>query len=237
MTALYTEKEILNQLDDCAREFNFPMLDNGYIYFADTRLSAFRDQTRWGLIIEVIGYSPRGGGHGGIQTCLYCFGNALKRPPGAMDEDFLFLTDDGPDGPTFDEEYDSDVLEGVSAIRIRDRVVPLEITEETLAREGIELVEPPQITGADLVRHLIIEHRELLVATEEELRDRIPPDLPLILRLNEWHHPDIAGDELPSQSEAFKLIAQVLVRGDSSSYLPTEEPNTHWKNWPESGTL
>ena len=103
MTASYTEEEILNQLNDCARKFDFPALDNGYIYLADTRLSAFRDQTRWTIVIEVIGYSPRGGGHGGIENGLYCFGNALNRPPGMANDDFLFVTDDGPDRPTFDD--------------------------------------------------------------------------------------------------------------------------------------
>ena len=33
-----TVDEILRQLDDSARKFTFPMLDNGYIYPLDVRL-------------------------------------------------------------------------------------------------------------------------------------------------------------------------------------------------------
>jgi hypothetical protein len=213
------------------------MLDNGYVYLADARLSAYRDETRWALIIEVVGYNPRAVGHGGACNCLYCFGNCLRRPPGTANEDFLCVTDDGPDGPTFDDENVSDVREGARTIRIRDSIVPLDLTPEALTRKGIEPEDPPQITGAELLRSLLPERRDLLLATEEELRGRVPPDLPLVLRLDAWHHPDLAGDELPSESETFKLIADVLVSGDPSRYRPTEEPNTHWKNWPEAGSL
>jgi hypothetical protein len=235
--AAYTKEEILSQLDDCARGFTFPMLDNGYVYLADARLSAYRDETRWALIIEVVGYNPRAGGHGGACNCLHCFGNCLRRPPGTANEDFLCVTDDGPDGPTFDDENDSDIREGARTIRIRDSIVLLDLAPEALTRKGIEPEDPPQITGAELLRGLVPEHRDLLLATEEELRGRVPPDLPLVLRLDAWHHPDLAGDELPSESETFKLIADVLVSGNPSNYRPTEEPNTHWKNWPEAGSL
>ena len=38
MTALFTTEEILAQLDQCAADFEFPMLDNGYVHLADVRL-------------------------------------------------------------------------------------------------------------------------------------------------------------------------------------------------------
>ena len=52
---------MLDVLDACARVFTFPMLDNGYVYLAATRLSAFGDGKDWALVIEVAGYSPRAG--------------------------------------------------------------------------------------------------------------------------------------------------------------------------------
>ncbi len=62
----FSSEEILSQLDKCAAEFTFPMLDNGYVYPVDSRLSAYRDEARWVLIIEVFGFNFRGGGHNGI---------------------------------------------------------------------------------------------------------------------------------------------------------------------------
>jgi hypothetical protein len=60
----------------------------------------------------------------------------------------------------------------------------------------------------------------------------------LILQLDEWNHPDVVDDaNRPSNSQTFKQLAQVLMTGEAEEYKPTLSPNTHWKNWPECGTL
>jgi len=62
-------EEILSILDRCCDEFTFPMLDNGYLYLAATRLSLYRSTTDWAMVIEVFGFSPRAGlPDTGIQT-------------------------------------------------------------------------------------------------------------------------------------------------------------------------
>jgi hypothetical protein len=52
---------ILRVLDDCASSFNFPVLDNGYVYLAASRLSAYAAPPDWALVIEIFGFSPRTG--------------------------------------------------------------------------------------------------------------------------------------------------------------------------------
>jgi len=60
---------ILDQFDLAAKNFAFPMLDNGYVYPADVRLSIFRDQVRWLIIVEVLGvYVPKVSGCDVFQT-------------------------------------------------------------------------------------------------------------------------------------------------------------------------
>jgi len=103
---MFTAKEILVQLDKCCDDFTFPMMDNGYVYLAGTKLSAYRDDNRWVLIIEIIGFSYRGGGHNGITNCLHVYGNCLDYEPGTRNENFLYLTGDADDGNTFDEEQE-----------------------------------------------------------------------------------------------------------------------------------
>lgn len=240
LMASFNREEILEQLDECARAFTFPMLDNGYVYPADVRLSAYRDNTRWAIVIEVLGFQNHCGGHDGIQNCLHCFGNCLHRKPGTANEDFLHMTTDSPEGPTFAEDDFS--VEGIvhpkaRTIKIRDVIVPVEHDRQKYEAKGIEFRYPDQISSMELLRFLVSERRELLLASEEELRQRIPRDLPLILRLDEWHHPDLAGGELPSQSPTFQMIAEVLATGDVSRYRPLMEPNTHWSNWPDGGSL
>ena len=57
----FEAEEILAILDRCCDAFKFPMLDNGYVYLAATRLSVYRSATDWAIVIEVFGFSPRAG--------------------------------------------------------------------------------------------------------------------------------------------------------------------------------
>jgi uncharacterized protein DUF7003 len=57
----WKREQILSVLDQRCANFTFPMLDNGYVYLAATRLSLYRSETDWGMVIEVFGYSPRAG--------------------------------------------------------------------------------------------------------------------------------------------------------------------------------
>jgi hypothetical protein len=59
-----------------------------------------------------------------------------------------------------------------------------------------------------------------------------------LLQLEEWHHPNVVDTaERPSGSETFVQLARVLETGAVSLYQPTAAPNTHWRHWPEGGTL
>src|SRR4051794_27600742 len=75
----YDVDGILAQLDDCAREYRFPMLDNLYVLLADVRLTAYREVRRWAIVIEVLGYNYPAGLPEGLGVDLYSFGNCLGR--------------------------------------------------------------------------------------------------------------------------------------------------------------
>lgn len=206
--------EILDQLDTAAEQFAFPDLGHGYYYAIDARLHAYRDARRWALIVEMVGYSPRAAN---VTDVLHVFGNCLtKGEPGYENEDFLDRVDN------WDEIEDRDQPEMYCGTSIVVRGHRLAVPAE----HGEELV--------DVLRRLVPDHRELLLADELELRRRIPADIPEIMRLDQWHHPD---DALPSQSTTFRQLADVFATGDVGRYAPDMPPNTHWSNWPESGTL
>ncbi|HRX93045.1 MAG TPA: hypothetical protein P5158_02960 [Chitinophagaceae bacterium] len=44
-------------------------------------------------------------------------------------------------------------------------------------------------------------------------------------------------DNRPSSYETWQLIAKVISTGDISYYKPTLKPNSHWSNWPDSGSI
>ena len=70
----WTPKQILSVLDRCCEWLYFPMLDNGYIYLAATRLSLYRSVQDWALVIEIFGFSPK---YGMPKIDIYTFASSL----------------------------------------------------------------------------------------------------------------------------------------------------------------
>jgi hypothetical protein len=232
----FTAKDILKQLDNCADDYVFPMLDNGYVYLANTQLKAYRDETRWVIIIEVVGYNYRDVGHGRIDNMLHIFGNCVNNI-GIKGENFLFVTDDSEEGETFDEEGSFHLQPSIHSFLLRGQKHQICHDRNAYTSIGIELEDANSIKGFEFLRYLTRETPNSFWATEEEIRDRIPIDIPKIIELKEWFHPDLVNDEMPSKNETFKQLAKVLETGDIHFYKPTKLPNTHWKHWPVGGTL
>jgi hypothetical protein len=57
--------------------------------------------------------------------------------------------------------------------------------------------------------------RDQVLATYQEQRISVLPDMTQLLQLEEWHHPNLADGELASSSETFRQLAQVLATGDA----------------------
>lgn len=53
---------------------------------------------------------------------------------------------------------------------------------------------------------------------------------------DDWNR-EIWENNRPSSYETWQLIAKVIVTNDPKQYKPTLEPNTHWSNWPDSGSM
>jgi len=209
--------DVLDQLDAAAEEFLFPDLGHGYYYAVDARLHGYSDSGRWALIVETVGYSPRAGN---LTDVLHVFGDCLTTgKPGYDNGDFLDRVDnwDNIEDPDQPEIYSG----GPIVVRSQAITVP--------AVPGEELFH--------VLRRLVPHHRDLLLADEVELRRRIPIDIPELLRLEQWHHPDLVNELRPSQSDTFRQIADVLTTGETGRYAPSKPPNTHWSNWPDSGSL
>ena len=243
-----TVKEILLILDRCALKFTFPMLDNGYLYLAATRLSLYRSEDDWGMVIEVFGYSPRAGLP---DTHLHTFASTLRDRDSPKKyktrqayENYLrhnphnesrFIYPIG-ERDWAEADYSEHIADHATMVEVRGRPVMLPVLEE-YGRYGIELEEAPRIRVFDLCRLLAAVEREQVLANPRERRISIPAELQQVMQLEEWNHPDVVQGELPSQSEAFQRLAHVLMTGDPLGYQPSKSSNTRWRNWPEGGLL
>jgi hypothetical protein len=69
-----------------------------------------------------------------------------------------------------------------------------------------------------------LQNPEVLAMIEQELEKN-----------RKWNEED--WKNRPGSYETWQQIAEVIVSGEPSRYKPTIAPNSHWKNWPESGSL
>lgn len=91
MPAAFTREEIFAPLDAALEDASFPNIGHPYSYPIDSRLHVFRDDSRWALLVEVVGYNPRSGG---VVDIVHHFGKCLDGPSGFDNDDFLFRISD-----------------------------------------------------------------------------------------------------------------------------------------------
>jgi hypothetical protein len=224
--------DIIQQLNEDRR---FPLL--GPWFPVDVRLSVYRDERQWAIVMEMLVFNQQRIGHECCMTQLYCFGSDFP-PSAASNYSELHVTKDGPSGPLFDPDdfMQHHVSLAATDMTIRGNVVPITTDPGEYAAAGIKLEHPPRIWGYELLRLIAPRHRRLFFATEAEIVERIGEPMPLLLRLNEWRHPD-GVEEMLWQSESFQMIADVIANDDPLLYQPTVTPNTHWSNWPNAGDI
>ena len=237
---------ILQVLDTCCGSFTFPMLDNGYVYLAASRLSLHRSDNDWAMVIEIFGFSPRSGLP---DVHVHTFGSRLQNRNRA--EDYVtpeahrtYLANNPHNESRFfhpleegawmnEDEPETVSFSGI--VTLRGMAVSLPSVDQYQAAE-IELQRNLPATF-ELCRFLAHHHRERVLATRPERLASVPPELSEILVLEDWHHPDVVSAEMPSETETFRQLAEVLASGDVSHYKTSEPNNTHWRNWPDGGTL
>ncbi len=237
---------IVKVLDACCGSFTFPMLDNGYVYSAASRLSLHRSEIDWAMVIELFGFSPRSGLP---DVHVHTFGSRLHNRDRVED----YVTSDAhqaylANNPNNDsrffhpieagawiDEDEPETVSGPGIVTLRGTTFSLP-SLEGYRSAGIEL-QAARPAIFELCRFLAHHQRDQVLATYSERRVSVPPELTEILVLEDWHHPDVCSGELPSETETFRQLAAVLVSGDVSRYMTAEAYNTHWRHWPDAGAL
>lgn len=255
----FSEKDILTILDNSAKDGSagFVSLGHPYSYLIDCRINLFRgSENKWTIAVERLGYNPRAGS---ILLEIFYYGNCLKNMKAQINKHCgyniylpisqLNFLNTITDEETVKPESDTWVVRGKN--------INIKYAKQEYQDNGIETGATIEYVGIEAVARLATKkYRNLFRATDEELYDAIPKDLKKLLVLDEWYHRDfyllpIENEvpeykrrnqkrwlkDRPSSYETWKQFAEVLVSGDTSHYKPTIKANTHWKNWPESGSL
>ncbi|MBS1661841.1 MAG: hypothetical protein JST68_12415 [Bacteroidetes bacterium] len=265
-TGMVSEAEILDELDLAFNgiqsdhyprghskdiRYNFFLdLEHGYFVTAGSRIHLYGDSTRWAIVFEKNGYANRGFR---AEIELDYVGNCIDYPVDKYAEQ-SYITNASRITLIGSEEYErvenklgSDMERfeligaGVKEIKVRGVAVPFDSNYRDYEKLGIKVREhdnPRKLIGfEDFVRYLNETRPALISATEGDIRQHIPKNLPKLMTIGEFHF-ESAYDKgrPPSMQETYKLIAKVLVTRDTTKWRPTQKANNDWRNW-KSGSL
>jgi hypothetical protein len=213
------EIECLKQLDRHAKAYDFPVLNNVYFHNADVRLNVFRNDSEWLIVFQEIALSQK---HGFVDS-VSAYGNKLQKT-GTLLGVRITQTD----------KYTNVSNAGSFSLVINGKDHHFAPSEEDYrkAQVGPDAVMPE---GAKLLRLLAFLMPDELFLNDGRLLEicgRKSAALEKFMQLDDWQHPDVAIDELPSQSPCLRSLAKALAIGDVNLYeCPAKIWNTHWSNW------
>lgn len=256
----FTQKDILDYLERYDQETYHFFIDFEHPYFftAGSRLTLYADANRWAIVFEKSGYST--GNSCGVIELAY-FGNCLKdltsQIPGDITTSNLgqVILMDNKDLEQIEDGFEL-VAKEKNNIKVRDTLLKIEQDLSKYIARGInpQHYDNPKnlVDFPSLIRYLDEENPTVFRATDKEQRTHLPDDLPLLMRIDRWHHesyshhrrmtsPSTFEDETigvkPGEYETYRMIADVLVSGDTTKWKPTLKPNNDWRNWPKAGHM
>lgn len=221
------ESDILEQFDSYAREYDFPMLNNVYFYNADARLTAFRSSSEWLIVFQEIALSQK---HGFINS-ISAYGNKIDK---TGTQQAITVISGLPSKPIWDDDNNFLLDKWDFEMVINGAVRHFTPSPEDYKRAKIDVhsnmpapVQVLRFLSSILSNGLFIKDDELLY-----ICDRAGSDLEKFIQLEDWYHPDIAADELPSHSVCLRNLARAIAINDKNVYVcPKDRLNTHWSNW------
>jgi hypothetical protein len=263
MNDSFTQKDILDYLEETNQEtYHFFIdLEHPYFFTAGSRLTLYADKKRWAIVFEKSGYDNRGPG-GEIE--LFYFGNCLQNlqveveAKGVTSNMQTISIINGDEIERIEDGNFELVGKNIKQIKVRDTMLNIEQDKSVYIKKDItdsiydddkpeNLIDVPS-----LIRYLDEQHPELFRATDKEVRKCLPADLPKLMQIDKWHHEayvkykhmtsptdytyNVIGKK-PSDYETYRMIADILVSGDTTKWKPKLKANNNWRNWREGGHM
>jgi len=224
-------KQIFEDLDKHASEFNFPVLDNANVEFAAARLSAFQGGEDWLIVFEVLGFSTK---EIEFVDDLYAFGSCVERE-GFVGEEIPLRS--SPEQPLFDAETNECIADWSHwSIRVGKEEMSFSPTSGEYTDAGIVIDREPgrgSLSEIELLRFLVHRLGETrFFMTDQDLLSHFPkcksPDK--FIQTTQWQHPNVAEEETPSNNTSIRSLVEALFQRNPSLFKQGR-PNTHWRFW------
>jgi len=230
--------------------------DPHHFKVADARLTVFRAPKHWVVVIEKIEYFSRMyGSVDCFKRFFTVYGNCLERgwfvQSDALWENEAELPfDDTPDIPRWlpTRQHFRYFWAGkwweVSPTpqQLHEAGIDPQLLDEVDRKEWQE--NPDILQPVEWLRYLCYHLNHPFFASETRLREvvrealsdpSIEPHLQIVLQTREWEHPDYLEEQLPSHTESFRVIAEIIATGDASLWACVDRTrfNSHWRYWME----
>jgi hypothetical protein len=224
------ENDILEQMDSYAKEYDFPMLNNIYFHNADVRLTAFRDSSEWLIVFEEIALSKK---QYSFINSVSAYGNKIEKPG---PQQAITIIAESPGKPIWEDNRNFLLDQWNFEVVINGEIKRFTPSPEDYNKAKIDVESNMEVSAKILRLLTFIIPNEFFMSADRliEICARTNSNLENFIQIEDWYHPDIADDELPSQSECFQNLALAIARNDQDLYTcPEESINTHWSNWAE----
>ncbi|MBD1373295.1 hypothetical protein IC620_13145 [Hazenella sp. IB182357] len=213
--------ELVNILVSCSKDgFNYPVLDDLYIDLADTRLSVFKNDTKWILVIEKIGYFIQG--QFAVYD-LYAYGNTqLKNGLIYTTDEFITINHQNilvdENGRFSIEPFDK------LSFKIWNENVKMQLSPNDFEQAKINFT---RYSPSEFVRMISFKFKDKLFLNDQDIMNKLNEGrLDIFYRTNHWYH----SNENPSLNPFFRDLDIALQHNDPLVIRPFK-PNTHWQNW------
>jgi uncharacterized protein DUF7003 len=220
------ESEILKQLDKYYEDLEFPLPRNANYPMADVRLTAFRNQSEWLIVFEVIAAAIS---QGWFQDMIFAYGNRVKAPGLLTAENVVQAA---PGYPIRDADGRFILNLDHFEVLIRGQKRDFSPSKEDFRKAGLQ--SQGKMPGPIYFLRLLVSlcPGDLFLPKEELLKRIRKSELQTFMQLDDWHHPDLAADEPPSRNSCFQSLASALAKDDPDLYScsPTKF-NTQWTDW------
>jgi hypothetical protein len=228
-----TSDEILLTLSEMAQEFDFPVLDNAHWKLVAGRMRGFRSEEAWGLLFEILVFHIQASE---FSVEVYGYGPLVGEKQGFLDS--IVAVKEIPEHWLWNEEGEwiiSDEMRvAVFGTPIRTiSVAGLAKLADSSSPDLVALSFGDNLDEGAFARALVRElgFKQML---PDELVFRVSPRLPRaaeVLRLTNWDHPDIAGGQTPSASQAIVGSARVLAGEVERLTYDSARDNVYWFRW------
>ena len=221
--------DILKTLDEGADTYDFPTLNNIYFYFGKIKIAIFRNANEWLLIFQELSFFIKSKK---FVNTVYVFGNTIEGTRIQFINQILF---ESADDKMFDYFFNLLLNPLDFQVVIKGDEKRFTPTPKEYQDIGIDIEDEKMPVEAKIIRYLTNKIPELLFFNHDELLEmceKKDSNLKLFMELDDWYHPDLVDDELPSDSPCFVSLAEAIEKNDSTIYrCPEDSYNIHWSNW------